>query len=244
MANQSENELAKRAFIADVRTESRTMESPEKSDLVIGVFAAGGVGEIVQSIAGPWEPRFEGNDTPAHRAIAERMLQGWSEMGDAWRLVAIIDGARGRALMGLGQFGEIFGARARTMRTVPWYTPTGATERGIVPPQTLTIPKENETQQKGRWLVVLLVSGAAGDRCRAVRIKWRDAFGTPGEEETTLAAVRNAWIAQPRHWRFAAAIDGATSRIIVTPTLMGQIDLLRGAEPIEERSTAPRRTTR
>lgn len=199
--------------------------------LLIAVFCAGGVGEEVRTIV---MPRYEHHAGPGTAALLARLLLGaWHQMGDAWRPLALVDGPSARVLLTPSILGTRVTQRVRVQRTVPWNDPLDQPrDHALAPaPQHLDERARRRDTMPERALVMLCAAGAAAERIQSLSLPWRDEYATPGHELQCVDAVVQAWSTLDPDWRFAAALDSATGRIVLTPAMVGHLQVLRADDP-------------
>ena len=214
----------------EIQYGQRIVEDTERWAILL--YASGGVGEEIGQSLVPWMAHWSIGDSETALDLAAALIAGQRDMGDTWRPIAGIDGQTGQIATGPTMVGALAMIRALEAHALPSVTddPPGPFNIEWEPPALADpeLKRLTRSPPPPYPLVMIFASGPAAERCGTVCLPYDEAYETPGKEAQICETVIRTWQQLRAHWRFVAAVAGATGRVLATPALIGQRASLQG----------------
>lgn len=199
----------------------------------IALYATGGVGSDLCTALVPWRSAWRvPPDAATAHALAAALVAGRRTLGASWRPIAAIDAHTATVLATAQTLGTLALLRSAELATLP--SPTD------VPPGPFALEHSTpehydphtgaltEAHPGAPPLILVFCAGPNAEAIRTVCVDADPRYAAPGEEGLVCDLVRSLWTELDTRWRFTAAIDAASARIVATPALIGQMATLLG----------------
>lgn len=190
--------------------------------MLIILFAAGAIGEHLQTAIMPWEAVYE---EPGREAeVAEHIEIVWRQLGKEWRFFGAIDSRTRRTVLTIATVGLL--SINRELEDTP--DPSAIDMATPGPEPRVPVPLDDDNPLSGtRVVVILFLSGAIGEHLQTAEIAWDDVYETPGREADLAEQIQTIWRQLGMEWRFFGAIDSDSGKTVLTMADIGMLAMNR-----------------